>query len=118
MKKVLKKAVTVELTPAEVSMVNQYQDEHDCSRMAAIRSLIRAANDEMNMNKEIQFLGARVDALNVRVNGMVEILQQLVSIAKDIRLGTAYSKIAIEELNRDETVAMERIKNRYEIFKR
>lgn len=118
MKKVLKRAITVELTPAEMTMVDTYQNEHGCSRMAAIRSLIRAANEEMNMNKEIQFLGARVDALAVRVNGMVEIIQQLVSIAKDIRLGTAFSKIAIEELNKDEKVAMERIIQRYEKFKR
>lgn len=118
MKKVLKKAITVELTPAEVSMVNQYQDEHGCSRMAAIRSLLRAANQEINMDREIQLLGARVDALTVRVGGMVEILQQLVSVSKDIRLGTAFSKIAIEELNRDDTVTMERIRHRYKIFKR
>lgn len=118
MKKVLKRAITVELTPAEMTMVDTYQNEHGCSRMAAIRSLIRMANEEMNMNKEIQLICARVDSLTVRVNGMVEILQQLVSVAKDIRLGTAYSKIAIEELNRDETVAMERIRHRYEIFKR
>jgi hypothetical protein len=118
MRKVFKKAITVELTPAEVAIVNTYQDEHGCSRMAAIRSLIRVANEELRMDKEIQLLGARVDALTARVNGMVEILQQLVSAAKDIRLGTAFSKIAIEELNRDQAAAMERIRNRYETFKR
>lgn len=118
MKKAIKTAVTVELTPAEVAVVNAYRDEHGCSRMAAIRELIRGANEELRIAKEVQLLGARIDALTVRVNGVAEILQQLVSAAKDIRLGTAFNKIAIEELHRDELVAMERIRQRYEAFKR
>ncbi len=118
MKKGIKTAVTVELTPTEVSLVNAYRDQHNCSRMAAIRALIRGANEEQRIAKEVQLLGARIDALTVRVNGLMEILQQLVSSAKDIRLGTAFTKIAIEELNRENIGAMERVKNRYESFKR
>ena len=118
MKKGIKTAVTVELTPTEVILVNAYRDEHGCSRMAAIRALIRGAHEEQRTGREVQLLGARIDTLTVSVNGIIEILQQLVSTSKDIRLGTAFSEIAIEELHRDNPMVMERIRQRYESFKR
>jgi hypothetical protein len=86
--------------------------------MEAIRALIRGASEKQRLSKDMQLLGARIDSLYSRVNSMVEILQQLVTATKDIRLGTAYNKIAIEELHRDEPVTMERIRYRYENFKR
>ncbi len=118
MKKIIKTAVTVELTPAEITLVNAYRDKHECSRMEAIRSLIRGANEEQRMAKEMKLFGTRIDAMSVRLDGLMEVIQQLVSAVKDVRLGTAFNKIAIEELNREESAAMERIKNRYEAFKR
>lgn len=118
MKKVIKKAVTVELSPAEMIVVITYQHEHSCSRMEAIRALIRGASEKQRLGKDMQLLGARIDSLYAKMNSMVEILQQVVSAIKDVRLGTAFNKIAIEELHRDDPVTMERVKLRYEIFKR
>ncbi len=118
MKKIIKTAVTVELTPAEMTLVNAYRDEHQCSRMEAIRSLIRGAKEEQRIAREMKFLGNRIDGMSVRVDGMMEVLQQIVTAVKDIRLGTAFSKIALEELNREDSAAMERIKTRYETFRR
>ena len=118
MKKIIKTAVTVELTPAEMTLVSAYRDEHECSRMEAIRSLIRGANEEQRMAKEMKLLSTRVDSIAVRVDGLIEVLQQLVITAKDIRLGTAFTKIALEELHREDSAAMERIRTRYEAFKR
>jgi hypothetical protein len=118
LKKIMKTAVTVELTPAEMILINAYRDEHDCSRMEAIRSLIRGANEEQRMAKEMKLFGTRIDAMAIRVDGLMEIMQQLVSAVKDIRLGTAFTKIALEEFYREDSVAMERVKSRYESFKR
>lgn len=118
MKKIIKTAVTVELTPAEMALVNAYRDEHQCSRMEAIRSLLRGANEEQRMAKEMKLLSMRIDSMAVRVNGLMEVLQQLVITTKDIRLGTAFTKIALEELHREESAAMERVEIRYEAFKR
>ncbi len=118
MKKIIKTAVTVELTPAEMTLVNAYRDEHQCSRMEAIRSLIRGAKEEQRIAREMKFLGNRIDGMSARLDGMMEVLQQIVTAVKDIRLGTAFSKIAIEELNRDDSAAMERVRTRYESFKR
>ena len=118
MKKIIKTAVTVELTPSEITLVNAYRDEHQCSRMEAIRSLIRGANEEQRMAKEMKLLSMRIDSMAVRVNGLMEVLQQLVITTKDIRLGTAFTKIAMEELHREDSAAMERVEIRYEAFKR
>ncbi len=118
MKKIIKTAVTVEMTPTEMTLVNAYRDEHECSRMEAIRALIRGAKEEQRIAREIKFLGSRIDGISVRVDGMMEVLQQIVTTVKDIRLGTAFTKIALEELHREDSMAMERIRNRYEMFKR
>lgn len=118
MKKIIKTAVTVELTPAEMPLVNAYREEHQCSRMEAIRALIRGAREEQRLAREMKFFGSRIDAMAARLDGMMEVLQQIVTTVKDIRLGTAFSKIAIEELNREDSAAMERVKTRYEAFKR
>jgi hypothetical protein len=103
MKKIIKTAVTVELTPAEMTLVNAYRDEHQCSRMEAIRALIRGAKEEQRIAREMKFLVSRIDGMSVRMDGMMEVLQQIVTAVKDIRLGTAFCKIAIEELNRGDS---------------
>ena len=118
MKKIIKTAVTVELTPAEMTLVNAFRDEHQCSRMEAIRALIRGAKEEQRIAREMKFLGNRIDGMSARLDGMMEVLQQIVITIKDIRLGTAFTKIATEELHREDSAAMERIKTRYEAFRR
>lgn len=118
MKKIIKTAVTVELTPAEMILVNAYRDEHQCSRMEAIRALIRGAKEEQRTAREMKFLCSRIDGMSARMDGMMEVLQQIIIAVKDVRLGTAFNKIAIQELNRGDAVAMERISARYEAFKK
>ncbi len=117
-KKSAKTAVTVELTLKELILVNAYVNQHSCSRMEAIRSLIRGANEEQRVSKEIQMLSVRLDSMSIRMNGLMEVLQQLVTAVKDIRLGTAFNKIAFEELHREDSTVMEKIFERYEAFKR
>lgn len=116
MKRIIKKSVTVELTPQEIALVTAYQDEHSCSRMAAVRALIRGSNEEQRVGKEVQLLGARVDALSARVSALLEAMQQLVTATKDIRLGVAFGKIAIEEINKN-SPAMQVVRQRYNELK-